>query len=92
MYHLWANKGIMFLKGQRVIILFCINSYLPIIIALIMCVFFLNVSDESSKPEKRQKQNPGDDISDIQHLLDSQPTSEFTLREHRLFIIILRCV
>ncbi|KAI4833420.1 hypothetical protein KUCAC02_016324 [Chaenocephalus aceratus] len=34
------------------------------------------IEDESSKPEKRQKQNPGDDISDIQHLLDSQPTMQ----------------
>ncbi|KAJ4944839.1 hypothetical protein JOQ06_013379, partial [Pogonophryne albipinna] len=39
------------------------------------------IEDESSKPEKRQKQNPGDDISDIQHLLDSQPTSPKAKRQ-----------
>ncbi|XP_033940803.1 chromosome transmission fidelity protein 18 homolog [Pseudochaenichthys georgianus] len=39
------------------------------------------IEDESSKPEKRQKQNPGDDISDIQHLLDSQPTTPKAKRQ-----------
>ncbi|KAL3066695.1 hypothetical protein OYC64_016606 [Pagothenia borchgrevinki] len=39
------------------------------------------IEDESSKPEKRQKQNPGDDISDMQHLLDSQPTTPKAKRQ-----------
>ncbi|KAK5899223.1 hypothetical protein CesoFtcFv8_008722 [Champsocephalus esox] len=39
------------------------------------------IEDESSKPEKRQKQNPGDDISDIQHLLDSQPITPKAKRQ-----------
>ncbi|KAI9525436.1 hypothetical protein NQZ68_005982 [Dissostichus eleginoides] len=39
------------------------------------------IEDESSKPEKRQKQNPGDDFSDIQHLLDSQPTTPKAKRQ-----------
>ncbi|XP_010784184.1 chromosome transmission fidelity protein 18 homolog [Notothenia coriiceps] len=39
------------------------------------------IEDESSKPEKRQKQNPGDDISDIQHMLDSHPTTPKAKRQ-----------
>ncbi|XP_034087407.1 chromosome transmission fidelity protein 18 homolog [Gymnodraco acuticeps] len=39
------------------------------------------IEDESSKPEKRQKQNPGEDISDIQYLLDSQPTTPKAKRQ-----------
>lgn len=31
---------------------------------------------------KRQTRGPGDDISDIEHLLDDQPISKFALRVH----------
>lgn len=36
------------------------------------------IIEESFKPSKRQKQDPGDDISDIEHLLDGHPISEST--------------
>lgn len=36
------------------------------------------IIEESFKPSKRQKQAPGDDISDIEHLLDDRPISEST--------------
>ncbi|XP_072240869.1 chromosome transmission fidelity protein 18 homolog [Leuresthes tenuis] len=31
------------------------------------------IEEDTSKPPKRQKRSPGDDISDIEHLLDNQP-------------------
>ncbi|CAF92730.1 unnamed protein product [Tetraodon nigroviridis] len=37
--------------------------------------------DESSKPTKRQRRGQGDDISDIEHLLDDQPTTPKAKRQ-----------
>lgn len=34
------------------------------------------IIEESFKPSKRPKQDPGDDTSDIEHLLDDHPISE----------------
>lgn len=38
----------------------------------------MNVLENASRPGKHQKQGPGDNISDIEHLLEDQPLSEFT--------------
>lgn len=59
---------------------------------MIICVcLFLNGLDESSKTVKRQ-QGPGDDIADVEHLLDDQPTSEFTLTVQWLFSLCCVCL
>uniref|UniRef100_A0A3B4G8Z9 Chromosome transmission fidelity protein 18 homolog n=1 Tax=Pundamilia nyererei TaxID=303518 RepID=A0A3B4G8Z9_9CICH len=47
--------------------------------------------EETCKPGKRHSQGPGDDISDIEHLLDDQPISEFTLGVHLYFYTCLIC-
>lgn len=47
---------------------------------------WLNDSEESPRPSKRQNKGPGDDISDIEHLLEDQPISEFTLEVHIFFL------
>ncbi|XP_018539965.1 chromosome transmission fidelity protein 18 homolog [Lates calcarifer] len=39
------------------------------------------MEEESSKPGKRQTQGPGDDISDIEHLLDDQPITPKAKRQ-----------
>lgn len=52
-------------------------------------ISFLNASEDSSKQAKRQRQGPGDDISDIEHLLDDQPLSEFTSRAHSWFVFVV---
>uniref|UniRef100_A0A3P8N8H3 Chromosome transmission fidelity protein 18 homolog n=1 Tax=Astatotilapia calliptera TaxID=8154 RepID=A0A3P8N8H3_ASTCA len=49
------------------------------------------MEDETCKPGKRHSQGPGDDISDIEHLLDNQPISEFTLGVHLYFYTCLIC-
>ncbi|XP_034743491.1 chromosome transmission fidelity protein 18 homolog [Etheostoma cragini] len=40
-----------------------------------------DMEEESFKPEKRQKQGPGGDISDIEHLLEDQPITPKAKRQ-----------
>lgn len=62
------------------------SSYQLITSELSICVCLcLNGLEDTSKRGKRQK-NPGDDISDIEHLLDDQPISEFSLTLHVVFV------
>lgn len=61
--------------------IFCIFAYRllnELIIKNLIALCVLNVLEDTSKPGKRPKQGPGDNISDIEHLLDDQPLSEFT--------------
>ncbi|CAK6971773.1 chromosome transmission fidelity protein 18 homolog [Scomber scombrus] len=45
---------------------------------------------ESPKPGKRQKQGPGDDISDIEHLLSEQPTTPKAKRQKQEVGVVKR--
>lgn len=49
----------------------------------------LFMSVEPPKPLARQNQRTGDDIADIEHLLDDQPTSEFSLGSLLMLCVFL---
>lgn len=65
----------------------CQHTASVVIIASV-CVFY-NDLEETSKPGKRRTRGPGEDISDIEHLLDDQSTSEFTRQVIVCFIVVL---
>lgn len=88
----WSDSKLVRLRRMVVIKLRSIKLGLSLqeVINVWFYVCF-NIVDETCKPGKRHSQGPGDDISDIEHLLDNQPISEFTLGVHLYFYTCLIC-